>query len=101
MTFSIFRSKWVFGTSISISTTIASFLSSFFHFSIKPPPFPLLYRKRGILHQFFDKLSILWYAAGCLQTSGIGWTSKQGGIAAGNLALSYKAGLGRKFPIIG
>src|SRR5699024_5009972 len=30
--------------------------ASFFHFSIKPPPFPLLYRKRGILHQFFDKL---------------------------------------------
>src|SRR5699024_12470343 len=56
MTFSIFRSKWVFGTSISMSTTIASFRTSFFHFSIKAPPFPLLYRKRGILLKFFDRL---------------------------------------------
>src|SRR5699024_6828038 len=57
MTFSVFRSKWVFGTSISMSTTIASFRTSFFHFSIKAPPFPLLYRKRGILLKFFDKLA--------------------------------------------
>ncbi len=52
MTFSIFRSRCSFGTSASKSTMIGSCRASFLQFSMKTPPFPLLYQKQGRLGSF-------------------------------------------------
>ena len=56
MTVSIFRSKWSFGTSASMSTMTGAFRESFFQFSILLPPCSYYTRRTSPPARFFDKL---------------------------------------------